>query len=63
MVAWSILCTFIGIAVPVGSAGPTTFTPSVHFSTCNCSSQEIRRGDVRPYLMVWTYHVRLLQQN
>jgi hypothetical protein len=38
MVAWSILCTFIGMVIPVGSAGPTIFTPSVHFSTCNCSA-------------------------
>jgi hypothetical protein len=28
-----ILCTFIGTVVPGGSAGPTTFTPSVYFST------------------------------
>jgi hypothetical protein len=44
MVAWTILCIFIGTAVPVGSAGPTTFTPSFHFSTCIYSAQEIRRG-------------------
>jgi hypothetical protein len=62
MVASSILCTFIGTAVPVGSIGPTTFTPSVHFFTCKHFAQEIRRGEVRSYPMVWPYHKRLFQQ-
>jgi hypothetical protein len=51
MVAWSILCIFIGRTVPIGSAGPSTFTPSVHFPFCNCSAQEIssRGGTVVPH--------------
>jgi hypothetical protein len=60
MVAWTILCIFIGMAVSVDSANPTT--RSFHFSTCNYFAQEIRRGEVRPYLMVWPYHERLFQQ-
>jgi hypothetical protein len=38
MVAWTILCIFVGTAIPVGLAGPTTSTPSIHFSTCNYSA-------------------------
>jgi hypothetical protein len=44
MVAWTILCIFVGTVVPVGLAGPTTFTLSIQFSTCNYFAQEIRRG-------------------
>jgi hypothetical protein len=61
MVAWKILYIFIGTAVLVGLVGPTTFTLSFHF--CIYSAQEICRGKVQPYPMVWPYHKRLLQQN
>jgi hypothetical protein len=44
MVAWTILCIFVGTGIPVSLAGITTFTLSIHFSTCNYSAQEIRRG-------------------
>jgi hypothetical protein len=44
-------------------AGATTFTPNIHFLTCNFSAQEIRWGEVRPYLLVWLYYERLFQQN
>jgi hypothetical protein len=56
MVAWTILGIFIGTAVLVGSAGPTTFTPSIHFPTCNYSAWEVCQGEVQQYLMVWPYH-------
>jgi hypothetical protein len=56
MVAGIILYIFIGTAVLVGSAGPTTSTPSIHFSNCNYFAPGIHQGEVRPYLMAWLYH-------
>jgi hypothetical protein len=42
MVAGTISGIFIGTVVLVGLAGATTFTPNIHFLTCNFSAQEIR---------------------